>query len=126
MTTRTRKTRTVAIEFREHGILHIRALDGQSQSTSDALENLEICRRLLDGKKVPVLVDIRESGVLEREARRVYSRQVEFALAQAMVVSSPFSRIAANLFMRVASPSYPTKMFTSTERAEQWLKGFLE
>jgi len=123
--TKTTQTRTVAIALREDGILHIRALPGTEQGSSDVAENLDVCRQVLGGKKAPILVDIRRSPILDRQGRQAYAIQTNFALAQAILVDSAFSRIAGNLFVRVAHPKHPTRLFTSEDEAVLWLREFL-
>jgi len=125
MKDRTAETRTVTITFGEDGILVVRSHPGHDQSADDARENLETCRQLVGDKKAPVLVDLRQMGVLENQARKVYATEADFALAQAMLVDSAFTRIAANLFIRIANPVQPTRMFSSEDEAIQWLKGIL-
>jgi hypothetical protein len=125
MDKKTVKTTTVEITLGEDHILFIRTLPGTNQTEDDAHKNLTACRRLLDEEQIPILVDIRGTGVLESDARNVYATGAEFALALALLVDSPFTRIAANLFMRVSNPRHPTKVFTAEDEARQWLKGFV-
>lgn len=112
------------MEHREDGILHVCALPGVGQSADDARENLSIARQLIANEAVRVLVDARQSGILEREARATYAAEAEFVIAQALIVGSAFTRIAGNMFVRVASAKIPTRVFTSEEAALRWLKEF--
>ena len=125
MENRTAETRTVTITFGADGIIVVRSRPGYPQNESDARENLVICRQLAGDKKAPVLVDVRQMAPLTRQAREVYATEADFALAQAMLVESAFTRISANLFIRVGRPVHPTRMFNSEDEAMQWLKGFL-
>jgi len=125
MKDRTAETRTVTLTFGEDGILVVCSRPGYDQNESDARENLATCRQILGDKKAPVLVDMRQMAALDKQARKVYATESDFALAQAMLVDSAFTRISANLFIRVAHPIHPTRMFTSEDEAIQWLKGFL-
>jgi hypothetical protein len=125
MENRTAETRTVTITFGADGIIVIRSRPDLLQNESDARENLATCRQLAGDKKAPVLVDVRKMAPLARQARDVYATEADFALAQAMLVESAFTRISANLFIRVGRPVHPTRMFTSEDEARQWLMGFL-
>ena len=125
MKDRTAETRTVTITFGEDRILVVRSRVGHDQNESDARENLATCRQLAGDKKAPVLVDMRQMATLDKQARKVYATESDFAMAQAMLVDSAFTRISANLFIRIARPLHPTRMFTSEEEAIAWLKGFL-
>jgi hypothetical protein len=116
------ETRSVRITLRADGIAHVYCLPGIDQEESDAGENLEVLRELLAGRKTPLLIDIRETGTLARQARRAYAAN-ELGLAQALVVGSAFSRVGANLFLRLARPAYPTRLFTTEDDALRWLRG---
>ena len=113
-------TRSGSIHLREDGILCFRALPGVEQDEQEALHNLEASRQLAGGRCVPVLVDMREIAPMTRGARVAYAR-AEFASAQALVVGSPFTRIVANLFLKVGRPERPARMFTSEQEAIRWL-----
>ena len=120
----TRCTKTVTIELSD-GIVIVRSIAHQDQGFVDAVENLQICRELLDGASAPILIDIRQSGIVNRAARKTYASQGEYILAQAMLVDSAFARVAANLYIRVANPKHPTRMFNSEVDALRWLEGYL-
>lgn len=126
MQTTSRTTDTVEITLREDAILVVRTHDGANQALSDARSNLAVCREMLAERAVPVLVDVRGTGVLEPKARHAYGAEAEFAVAQAILVDSPFSRVAANLFLRVARPKQPTQLFTDESSAVSWLRTFVK
>lgn len=118
---RRRETRTLRIALRDDGVLHARPRATHlDQTLDDVRANLQACRELLAGQTAPILVDMRGMGTLTREARLAYAHEAEFATRQAMLVDSAFTRIAANLFIRVAGPRQPTRMFTSEEEALAW------
>ena len=119
------QTKTITITLGEESIIVVRSHSGKDQNENDARENLEAIRQILGGKKACVLVDMRQTAILDKQARQVYATESDFALAQAMLVESAFTRISANLFIRVGHPVHPTRMFTSEEEAIAWLKGFL-
>jgi hypothetical protein len=51
---------------------------------------------------------------------------VEHFLGLAMVVDiSPVSKMMANVYLRVAKPKIPTKIFTDEQEGIEWLKLFL-
>lgn len=45
----------------------------------------------------------------------------DLVAAMAILVDSPVTRVVANFFVRVATPPYPVRLFTSTADAVQWL-----
>ena len=117
-------TRTGSVFVRQDGIACYQAAGKRDHHEQDARENLAACRQLVGSKRVPVLVDMREAGSMTRQARQAYAGEADFATAQALLVGSAFSRIVANLFMRVSPPDQPTKMFSSEQEAGGWLRGF--
>lgn len=118
-------TETVSITLTDDGILRIVPVDRRPQNARDAEENLAIARRIVGERQVALLVDLRESGPLEREARLVYATQVDFAVAQALLVDSIFSTVAANLYLRLTHTRFPMKIFRDEAAATEWLKGFV-
>ena len=80
----------------------------------------------MGGRPAPILVDLRFGGEPDKEARAIWATEVDFANALALVVSSAFSRIMANLFLRVSRPTYPTRLFNDYDAAVRWLAAYLE
>lgn len=120
----TLKTLTMSVTLLEERVIYIHPLPGTTQTKQDAEENLEVVVREL-GSNLAVLVDARGSGVLTREAREVYAQREGYMIAQALLVESRFSRIAANLYIRISTPRHPTRMFTDQDAALRWLRGHL-
>ena len=125
MSTKTARSATVSLELREDGILRIEVLPVQGHTTDVARENVEMARRLLEGRRAPALVDLRNAIKLDRPARGVYGNEADFALAQAILIDSPFSRILANLSIRLSGIPQPARVFTSEEDAVGRLAEFL-
>ncbi len=120
------KTRTMTQVMRDDGIIHGVALPDSQQSVEDARENVECSLGLSGGRRVPLLLDIRKTGTLTREARMFYASEegAVAALAVALVADSAFTRVVGNLFMRLAKPNYPVRLFASTDEAINWLRDF--
>ena len=117
-------TRAGRVSLRSDGILRVR-MHPVDHDQDSARELLAATRELLRGAVVPVLVDMRDTGSIDRGARSVFATEADFARAQALLVASAFTRIMANLFLRVGSPSQPARMFTDEVHATRWLRGFL-
>lgn len=75
------------------------------------------------GVKFLVLVDIRNISMITSEARTYASSRemTNISKAVAIVVGSPATRLIANFFIRFHKPLIPSKIFTSTKEAKQWL-----
>jgi hypothetical protein len=116
-------TGTVRFSLREDGLVHGQALPHRVQSIEDARRNTEALERLTQGVKRPLLLDIRTTGTLSREARQHYAESGgRFITRLAFVADSAFTRVVGNIFTRVARPHYPVRLFASEEAAMRWLK----
>jgi hypothetical protein len=91
--------------------------DVDGQGARDALAAIAT---LCDGVPMPVLVDLRETRSVSREARETF-RQSRVPSRIAMYVESSLSRTIANFFIGVTRPEVPTKVFTDLDDAQAWL-----
>ena len=113
------------VRFGEDRILRITHAPGSRVRAADVRGILAQARELFDGKAL-VLVDIRSVGSVDREARAVLGSD-EFAertLAQALLVETLVSRAIGNFMLGLNRTPYPTRMFTSEDKALAWLKSF--
>ena len=69
---------------------------------------------------------MRATTEISKEARDYFAneRTASIQRATALLVSSPVSRVIGNFFMGLNKPMSPTRMFTDTAAAIQWLHGF--
>lgn len=72
---------------------------------------------------VALLVDIDRTRGLDRESRQIFQNAGGFR-AIALLVSSPVSRVIANLFIGLNKPATPIRLFTAEDDAIEWLKSF--
>jgi len=110
----------------EDGILRAVMRTGAEEGLNEAKSNVEACARLAAGRRLPLLVDMRQIRFASREAREYHTGQVpaRYSRAQALLVSSPVSRVVGNfmLGLHVAKASFPVRLFTSESEAIEWLK----
>ncbi len=123
-----RKARIATVFLDDDGILKVCQYDHVDASLEDLVEINNYSLALCGGKKVPVLNDIRGIKSVEREARQFPSHPdvVRLSKACALLVSSPVSRVIGNFFLGFNKPPYPVKLFSSEEKALEWLKNFLK
>ena len=120
-----RTTRTATIELDTSGLVVTRIIDGAAQSLADARENMAAAIELCDGVRRPLLVDISRCRPLEPEVRHFYSGEilVESFLALALLIEvSPLGRMMGNVYLRIARPGIPTRLFTEQQSAVAWLE----
>ena len=121
-------TKTARIGLTGEGLLVVRVNVGARQSLDDAKENLAVAVAQTAGQRRPLLIDIRAAKPLDADARHHYSGQTlvdSFSALALLVEASPFGRMMGNVYLRVARPGVPTKLFADEARALGWLRGFL-
>src|SRR5262245_27104961 len=114
-----KKTTTGLVELNAAGYVHVTIDKDKTQIVSDAVQNLEAAIEACGGRKRPLLVDLRLALPIDPEARRYYSGKVlvDHFLGQAILVDiSPVGRMMANVYVKVARPEIPTKIFTDVEK----------
>jgi hypothetical protein len=122
------ETRTARIGREDDAIVIVRIRDGAYQSLGDAQENLSAALAEAQSLRRPLLVDIRTAQPLDAEVRHYYSGQelVDGFSAPAMLVeASAFGRMMGNVYLRVARPGIPTRLFNDEGEARKWLAGHL-
>ena len=104
-------------------------LNAAPQTLGAAKENVDAQERLRDAlarQKTRVLVDMRQTSKISREARQYYAgqRTASIQRATALLVSSSVSVVIANFFLGLNKPISPTRLFREPGLAIEWLKGF--
>jgi hypothetical protein len=123
-----RETPTALISLGADGVVSVRIKRGAEQLLADAKENLGSALIEREGVRRPLLVDIRVSLPLDAEARHYYSGQVlvdGFSALGMIVDASPLGRMMGNVYLRVARPGIPARLFTDEESAVKWLREFV-
>jgi hypothetical protein len=119
-------TNTARIDLTEQGLVIVRINDGAFQTLDDAKENLALAVSETNGKRRPLLIDIRRAKPLDADARHHYSGQTlveRFSALALLVEASPFGRMMGNVYLRIARPGIPTQLFSDEVLAIEWLIG---
>jgi hypothetical protein len=91
----------------------------------DATAALDEMARLTGGRPSPLLVDMHDTGQLDRSARSAFASRNDLHAAVALVVGTPLSRAMGNFFLRVSNPLFPTRLFDNEASAVAWLQAFV-
>ncbi|TVR18871.1 MAG: hypothetical protein EA387_13995 [Nitriliruptor sp.] len=102
------------------GYVRVDYSDGAELTGQDAHEGLQALASFTPGPSRPLLVDVRTTRSVSRQARKAFASTVVPARV-ALLVESSLSRVLANFYLDVSRPSVPTKMFTELDAAELWL-----
>lgn len=114
------------VSLGDDGILRAWAAPGAQETVETARLHLQAICRLADGRRLPLLVDLRNIRSTDREARMLYSSD-EFAAcvcAAALLVGSAVSRVIGNFYLGFNKAIYPTHLFTEEPDALTWLEQF--
>jgi hypothetical protein len=68
-----------------------------------------------------LLIDMRQSGIMNKEARAIFASDDSWVYAVALWVGSPMSTVIANFFLGVNRVPRPTRLFTKEADAVAWL-----
>jgi hypothetical protein len=77
------------------------------------------------GHMPPILVDIRRSGGITREARTYLGDPTGKYVALALLAGSASTQMIANFFIGLNHPKIPTRVFTDEEKALRWLRAYI-
>ncbi|WP_041329818.1 STAS/SEC14 domain-containing protein [Saprospira grandis] len=115
----------------ERNILIIRLVDkdgGKEIGPEDARHSLMVQERLYkeQGQKLLILGNLGELSKINKAAREFAKSNEgqainQYTLAYALIASNRLNRMMGNMFGRIFRRSYPIKMFTSEEKAINWL-----
>jgi hypothetical protein len=120
-------TRTAKIAQTDSGLVIVRVNDGAHQTLADARDNLACAISETHGRRSPLLIDVRRAGPLDADARHHNSGQtlVEHFTALSLVIdASPFGRMMGNVYLRIAKPGIPTRLFADEAEAVRWLSEY--
>lgn len=118
-----RHTRTAQIETTPDGIVITRIRPDVEQRVSDAVENIAVSAEACGGQRAPIIVDLRRARSLDAETRHYYSGKKltdSFTAIALLVPAGAFGRMIGNLYLRVASPGIPARLFDSEAAALEW------
>ena len=118
-----RSTRTASIERTAEGIVIVRVLAEVRQTVNDAVENVSASAEACGGQRAPIIVDLRQAVPLDAETRHYYTGKqlTDFFTSIAILVpKGALGKMVGNLYLRVANPGIPSRLFDSETEAMQW------
>jgi hypothetical protein len=118
-----RNTRTARVEKTSEGIVVTRIRAEVRQNLDDAIENIAVSAEACAGQRAPIIVDLREAMPLDAETRHYYmgKRLTDFFTSLAILApAGAFGKMMGNLYLRVANPGIPSRLFDSESDAMQW------
>ena len=124
-----RHTRTARVETTAAGIVITRILPEVEQRLQDAVDNIAASVAACGGRRAPIVVDLRQARALDSETRHYYSgKQLteSFTAIALLVPIGAFGKMMGNLYLRVANPGIPARLFDSEAAALRWSSSHLD
>jgi hypothetical protein len=120
------KTKGTTTFIGDDGILRQYANSNGVETLESAIENIAICKQLLDDERDVVLVDISKLDRVDFQARKYYSSEEirNTFTAVAFLVNSFTSKVIGNFMMGINKMKVPIKLFCSEPEAIDWLNKF--
>lgn len=116
-----------AIALRSDGIVLVTIKTNEDVEIKDVVEVVSALEEIGKGKKFPLLI-VSPKYTLPSPEARAYIATAEsdpFACAEAYVIQSFSQKLVGNIYISFNKPARPTRIFTSEEKAIEWLKTFL-
>lgn len=118
--------RTFKAHLRKDGIIEVRHFKGVEMNLQDAIEGVEILKEhyLSEEIKRPLFTDYTEIKSQSRECRAYFASPENSGnfSAVAILTGSSFGMVIANFYMGLNKPAIPTRLFTSEEKAIEWIR----
>ena len=112
--------------FDESGIVCSINKKSDPQSLEEVKEIIKTFNELTGGKKICLLADATHTSESTKEVRDYVATEFpKFIKAIAILSDSSLGKMIANLFFKLKSQPYPTKMFNDEKEAKDWLQQFL-
>lgn len=118
--------KTVTVQLREDGIMHVHIKEGADMGISDAIQVVKAMGKLGNHKRFPVLVDCDEFATVDKEAREFWAKTKAnlYTKADAVAYHSFAHKMVADFYINNNKPEVPTQVFQDNESAIEWLKTF--
>ena len=119
--------RASTVSLRSDGIIHLELHPVEELAVKDAWEIIETIKNIGNGKKFPNMITAKDYVNIDKEAKVLSASEEgnEYTLADAIVVNSIALKLIANFYISFNKPVRPTKLFSSEEKAVEWLRTFL-
>jgi hypothetical protein len=86
---------------------------------------MDACVRAAENRRCRLLIDIRKATLISAEVRHYYGGEklTQWFSAMALLVEgSPMGKVMGNLYLRIARPGVPTRLFSDEVKAIKWLR----
>jgi 4-hydroxy-3-methylbut-2-en-1-yl diphosphate synthase IspG/GcpE len=101
---------------------------GEVNITVEDMKNIfSVMERLMQGKRMPVMVDARASYTIDQEARTLAAANTRVYPATAIITNNIMNKYLSDLYAKLhTAPSSPIRVFLNEGKALEWLRGFIQ
>src|SRR5688572_23233064 len=123
-----RQIKEASISLRTDGIVHVHYNEGVEINPELQLRLMEIFRELCGSTKRPFLFSAMEYVTVTKEGRAnaIAMEPIFPGVASAVVAHNTAYRLIANFYLQVNKPKTPYKVFSTQEKAIEWLHTFMD
>ena len=120
------ETSTAEISLLPGNIVKMKFKQDVDVTLEEIKENHEAAKKITNGKKHFVLLDVRGYITGSDKARAFCASKtpVPYRMAVAAIVDSLAVRLRTNSYIKFNKPVIPTRIFSEEEKAIEWLKKF--
>ncbi|WP_144659233.1 STAS/SEC14 domain-containing protein [Paenarthrobacter nicotinovorans] len=104
----------------ENGLLHLVWNHGVHIDAGNAQAAVDAVNKLANGRSLPLLVDMAQTGFLSHQAREIFEKPCA-ASRIALLGESPVDRTVVQFQLQTSHVPCPTRFFTSRPEALAWL-----
>jgi len=118
--------RTSTVWFGGEGIIYAVSKPNAPFTSTDReiLDDVKKFKNLIGDKKVCVIVELdpRHPAPLRIQRNLIGDQLKSIIKALAIIITSPSSKMGANLFFVLKPADYPVKVFNDIQMAEEWIR----
>ncbi len=114
------------IELRSDGIVQLTTIENFTFTIKETIEGIDAIGKLSGGQPVCVLKIAGLGSTVDTDSRHYIAneRGARYSIAEAIVIQSFAQKIIGNFYLKVEKPQKPTRLFTDTASAVEWLYSF--
>jgi len=119
-----RETSKIKFAIGDDNILRTECFPDTVMTLEDGQESTRISAEMVNYQPLPLLCDLTNVVKMSQACRNHFSgpEHAKTFSKCALIVTNPISRVIGNFFLGLNKPLKPTRLFTSKEEGEKWLK----
>ncbi len=119
-----RKTEKIKFKITIDQIICVECVPNTIMTLDEGIQSTRIIGEMLNFKPLPMLCDLTNVVKMTKECRQHFAGPEHATIFSkcALIVTSPIGKIIGNFFLGANKPLRPTRLFTDSINAMNWLK----